>query len=220
MYITIDPYYSIDFYNECKTALENNGVEYSELISIKTPYNWYFDLNQYPIMVNYETVEDNQSRFLVTKVKPLQPVDVYRLTRFENREGPSKLHQFIENEPLREVREGGYGIFFNAISKDEILKITKELPGLKIYFFGRYFNSRYKVCLCTNSIIKNYLTMDNILVETETSLDPGRFESQLNYLIFKNKEKLIKYTETPYYENGQYVPVKYKGPRSSKDLMI
>jgi len=220
MYITIDPYYSIDFYNDCKSALDNNGVVYDELISIKTPYNWYFSLESKPVMVNYDVIEESQSRFLVTKVKPLQGVEDYRLKRFENKEGPSKIHLYIENEPLEEVRKGGYGIFFNATSKDQILQLTKDLPGLRIYFFGRYFKNRYRVCLCTNPLVKNFLTLDNILVETETSLDPGRFESQLNYLIFKNKEKLVKYTETPYYENGQYYAVKYKGDRTSKDLQI
>ena len=34
MYITVDPYYSTQFYNECLEALKNNKIEFTEHIKI------------------------------------------------------------------------------------------------------------------------------------------------------------------------------------------
>ena len=55
MFITIDPYYDIKFYNSAIEAMRNNGVEFSEFISVKSPYHWFLKLDQAPVMVNYDT---------------------------------------------------------------------------------------------------------------------------------------------------------------------
>ena len=62
MFITIDPYYDIKFYNSAIEAMRNNGVEFSEFISVKSPYHWFLKLDQAPVMVNYDTTEESKDK--------------------------------------------------------------------------------------------------------------------------------------------------------------
>ena len=216
MYYTIDPYYNTLFYNECKEALKNNGYEFKEFISIKPPYNWYFQLDQKPIMVNYDEIVPAESRYLVNTVQALRSNEEYLLLRRENDTGKNIL-RFIENEPLHESRK--YGIFFTVSSKDELFNISKEYPG-KIWFLGKYYNNKYRVCLCSNPIIKNFISKDQILLENNGEYkEPGRFEAELNFKVFRGNDMLLKFTETPYFEDGKYKQVKIKPEISSRFII-
>ena len=77
MLITIDTYYDINFYNQCKQALKNNNVKFTEFVNIKPPYNWVFEVEEKPIMINYDIV--TSKKFLIPLVKPLRPNEQYLL---------------------------------------------------------------------------------------------------------------------------------------------
>lgn len=217
MLITIDPYYDTVFYNECKQALKNNGVEFKEFINIKPPFDWYFELDQKPIMVNYDEATESESRWMVNAVQPLRPNEEYLLLRRDNDNGPKALFRFVENEPLRIARKSEYAVFFTVRNKEEAQSLSKDYPG-KIWYMGKYYNNKYRVCLATHAVVKNFLNPDQILLEKEGD-EPGRFEAELNFKVFKMNDRLIKFTETPYFEDGKYKPINIKGELSSRFII-
>lgn len=214
MYITIDPYYDIEFYNQAKEAMKNNGVEFKEFISVKPPYDWYFQLDQKPIMVDYDEASDSETRWLVNAVQPLRDNEEYLMLRRNNDNGPKALLKFVENEPMRQARLSDYAVFFTVKNRQEIESITKDYPG-RVWFMGKYYNNKFNVCLATNKMVKNFINEDQILME-KTSDEPGRFEAELNFKIFRGKDMLLKFTETPYFEDGKFNRVAIKSEVSSK----
>ena len=52
--------------------------------------------------------------------------------------GQKALLKYTENKPLKEARLSDYAVFFNVTNKEELQRITKELP-VKIYYFGKYY---------------------------------------------------------------------------------
>ena len=203
MLITIDEYYGIDFYNECRQALTNNGIAYKEYIAVKSPYNWYLDIPSTPIMVNYDVITNAQERFIVNKVEAALPNEEYILQRRQSDAGKSALVTYTLNKPLLEAQNSDYACFFNARNREQLTELSKTLG--KIYYFGRYYN-KFKVALCYNKMIKNYVDASEILTEKETSV--YQMELDLNYKVFKLNDRLRKFTNTPSFENGAYNPVK------------
>jgi len=213
-FITIDPYYTTQFYNECLAALKNNSIDYREYINIKPPYNWYLEIEETPILVNYDLATDSESRWMVNTVKPLRPSDEYLLLRRENDKGASALLKFIENEPLKKARLSKYAVFFNVQSYENALSISKEYPG-RIWYLGKYYNNKYRVCLALNETIKAFINDSDIILEKENNT-PGQFEADLNFKVFRKFDRLIKFTETPYFEDGNFKRVNIRGEYSSR----
>lgn len=202
MFYTLDNYYSVKFYNETREALKNNKIKFNEFIDIKSPYQWYFKLNDNtkPIMINYDEVEKN--RFFIRKVQALRPNEEYLLQRREDDAG-ANLKKYLFNDAFRDAEN--YGIFFHIKSKDELLKLSKDFPG-KIYYLGKYYDNKFRVCLCNNIMIKNYISPNQILLEkTQDMKEIGRFEAEFNYRILKLNDYIIKYTETIYAQNGSII---------------
>lgn len=215
-FYTIDPYYSIQFYNECKEALKNNNVAYKEFINIKPPFNWYFQLDKSPIMVNYDQSTDAENRWMVNTVKPVRPSEEYLLLRRDNDNGPKALLKFVENEPLKAARQSEYAIFFTIKNREEGERLTKDFPG-KVWFMGKYYNNKFKVCLAVHPVVKGFLNPSQILLEkTQEHNEPGKFEADLNFRIFRGNDTLIKFTETPYFFGGKYVRPKIQNDDAAK----
>lgn len=199
MFYTIDEYYDVNFYNQAKEALKNNNINFSEFLEIKNPYRWFFKLPDKvkPIMVNYDEISKN--RFLVRKVVALRPNEEYLLQRRNSSEG-SNITRYIYNDAFEDAKD--YGIFFNIKNKEELLRISKEYPG-KIYYLGKYYGNRFRVCLVNNPMIKNYINPDQILLEkTPDMKEPGRFEAEFNFKVLKQNDYIYKTIETIYAENG------------------
>jgi hypothetical protein len=237
---TIDNYYSIEQYNESLQALRNNSVNFKQLIYLRSPYQWFLDLPSSPMLMNYDIADPKVLRFLVRKVQPTTPSDAYNLIR--RNDAKQAVAKYIENEPLTEARNSKYALFFNAVSLENLKNISKNLPGTKIWYFGKHLNGRYKVALCTNKMVNNFAPPNSFLLEKDNASlgfkklggsegsqgnqgndysKPGFFEADLNYRIFKNKDFLIKYSETPYCLDGRYYPVKFQGTYddpSAKDI--
>ena len=211
--ITLDDYYPTNFYNESLEALKNNNVGYQEFINIKD-YKWYIDLPNNPVMVNYDELPRSDSRWLVTKIKPLRPNEEYLFQRRLDDTGKKAMLKYVENKPMKEARLSDYAVFFNARNKEQLQKITKEFPGT-IYYFGNYYSNKYKLCLCSNKMILNYIDKGQILLES-TSKEIGMFEAELNFKVFRGNDYLAKYTETPYFKDGNFKDVKIRDGRIHK----
>jgi len=207
MFVTIDPYNSISRFNEIKEALKNNNVDYDLFISIKPPFNWYFELKTAPIMVNYDEITHAQTRFLVNTVKPATSSDAYLLIRRNDGTGKSGFLKYTENEPLKEARTSKYGIFFTVGGRDELLALSKEYPG-KLWFLGKYYKNRFKLCLCTHPGIKLLLHPDRILLEQTNNTEAGAFEAEFNFKILRGTDYIKKFAETPYAQTGRYIQPK------------
>ena len=226
---TIDPYTSVVQYNESLQALKNNNIPVKEFISLRAPYYWYLDLPYAPMLVNYDDLEKETDRYIVSKVKPIRAQDEYLLQRRETNQGD--IAKYIENTPLKEARESRYALFFNAVGFDNLKTVSKNLPGVKIWYFGKHVNNKFRIALCTNPMIKSFAPANSFLLEKDSSskgarklggsfgsqgnqgtdyTKPGFFEADLNYRIFKKKDYLKKYSETPYFLNGEYFPVKFQ----------
>jgi len=211
MFITLDEYYPVHNYNEALEAMKNNGITPKEFISIKPPYNWYIEVPYKPILINYDELPESSERWIINKVQALRPNEEYLLRRRDDSTGANAMLKYTENEPLRESRLSEYSVFFDVRSKEQLLQITKEIP-IKIWYFGKYKNNKIRLCLCSNKMILNYLNPEQIILEKNTN-EPGRFEAELNFKIFRGMDMLQKYTETEYYLNGQQYKVSIKSDR-------
>jgi hypothetical protein len=211
MFITLDEYYPVHNYNEALEAMKNNGITPKEFISIKSPYHWYIEVPYKPILINYDELPESSERWIINKVQALRPNEEYLLRRRDDSTGANAMLKYTENEPLRESRLSEYSVFFDARNKEQLLQITKEIP-IKIWYFGKYKNNKIRLCLCSNKMILNYLNPEQIILEKNTN-EPGRFEAELNFKIFRGMDMLQKYTETEYYLNGQQYKVSIKSDR-------
>jgi len=210
MFITIDPYYDNQMFLESKEALKNNDIDFFIFINIKPPYNWYFKMQKPPIMVNHDVATADQERWMVQVINPARPAEEYLLLRRDNDNGAAALLKFIENEPLKMARKADYAVFFTIKNREEGITLSKEFPG-KIWYFGKYYKNKYRICLSTHQSIRGFLGPEEILLERGDFTSPGRFEAELNYRVFRNKDQLIKFTETPYFEDGDLIRPKIAG---------
>lgn len=204
-FITIDPYYDVNFYNKCKESLKNNKIEFTEFLEIKSPYRWFFKLSDKikPVMIDYDEIDKN--RFLVRKIQALRPNEEYLLQRKGSSEG-TNITRYIYNDAFNDAKD--YGIFINISGRDELIRLSREFSG-KIYYLGKYYGSRFKVCLVNNPMIKNYIQSNQILLEKTPDIkEPGRFEAEFNYKILKYNDFIYKTIETIYGLNGSIIKPK------------
>jgi hypothetical protein len=206
-FFTIDPYVSVTEYNQSLQALENNKIEYTEFISLFGNYNWYLSLedNQRPIMINYDPLNRTNWTKVLSKVKPLTTNDIYLLYR---RGEKSDISRFVDNDWTSEAKNKN-SIVFTIQSKEELFKLSK-LYG-KIYPLGTYINGSIKLAICFNEEIKNSIVPSRIKLEMKKH-KTGQLELKINDKILRNIDKIIKWTKTPYFENGKFYPTSPQSP--------
>ena len=197
MFITIDPYYDTKFYNSAIEAMKNNGVKFSEFISVKSPYRWVLKLEQPPVMVNFDVV--TETKWLVTRVIPNQVNQEYLVYRRSDGHGKN-IAKYINNLALTEASKSDFACFFSVKNSETVKELSKKLSS-RIYYFGKYFNGRYKVCLTCDPNVLAYVNADQVLLEKDSN-EPGRFEADFNTKVLLKKEFLVKYYEVPYAESG------------------
>lgn len=207
-YINTDPYTEVQEYNSIIEALKNNQVQYNEFISTKPPYNWYINTDHKPVFINYDEGTKNEIRFLVTKVQPLRPNEEYALKRRET-DGSSQagITKFIYNDVFKIVKNK-YALCFRYKSKQELFEITRKIKNNKIYLLGTYKGRQ--LALTYNKYVQGEISPSYIITEKQENEynGIGEFEMAINYFGLKNKDKIIKYTQTPYIMNGKYYPTK------------
>jgi len=207
-FITADPYSSATDYNYMIQALKNNKVQYNEFISTKPPYSWYINTDQKPMFINYDTGEKNDIRFLVSKIQPLRPNEEYLLKRRETDGDSAKaIVKFIENSVFNSAKNK-YALCFRYKSKEELFQLTQKIRNNKIYLIGTYKGR--KLAISYNKYTVGEITPSYIMQEKQENQynGTGEFEMAINYFGLKNKDKIIKYTQTPYIMNGKYYPTK------------
>lgn len=202
MFVTIDPYYNLNEYHKCISALKKNGVSPQIFISTKGPYNWYLkvDDKDAPKFVFYDELPSGHEKFLISSVVPNTTSD--ELHYFRREKGIAK-GKYALNDAFEDAAKADYACLFNLANKEEGLYLSRLL-GCKIWYLGKYYSNKYKVCLCTSSYIKAFVVSERILLE-KTDEGPGRFEAEFNYNVLMRKDYIQKYAQTPYFENGTYV---------------
>jgi hypothetical protein len=209
MYITVDPYYTINEYNRMLQALENNGIDYSQWVDTKMPHHWYIkiaDADQ-PKFVDFDVKPMSQERYLVSAIVPQQSQDGYLLMRRET--DPATLYsKFIMNDYWTEAMNSDYVVIFKYKSPEDIRKISQDV-GCKIYQMGVH---RWKLSMAFNKYVKGYLTADQVIFErTKKQIQEfshaGELEAEFNYRVLRNTKIEGKTIKTTYWNKGIKYPV-------------
>lgn len=201
-FITIDSYYTLPEFHKCLSALKSHDIKLQTFICTKAPYNWYFKVDDttMPKFVFYDLLPDGYERFLVSTIVPNTSADEFNLFRREK--GLSK-GRYVLNDAFKDAQMSDYACVFNLANKEEGIQLSRRLGG-RIWYLGKYYNIKYKLCICTSEYIKDFVPRERILVEKSDN-DIGRFESSVNYEIMYRKDYIQKFSQTPYFEDGQYV---------------
>lgn len=216
--ITLDNYYNVGFYNECLEALKNNSVDFEQYISTKPPYQFYLVVENEPTFVNYDKVSPTYNRHLVNVITALKPNDDYIYQRRDTYQNKKAIQHYAINDALQTGQDAGEGVFFHA-EKEEILRISKEFPR-RIFFMGRYYNRKYKVFFSDSLLVKNFLKPSQILVQDKGFKMVTELEAELNWNVFKQQDRLIKLSETPYVQNGRFYPIPSVRPEISDKYVL
>jgi len=206
--ITIDPYYSIKDYNEALNALDNNKISYDEWISTIAPYNFFLNLNgEKPIMMNYDKPTKTDWIKLVSKVKGLVPTDQVLLFRRGDKQTAAK--QYINNDVFNLALKADITIVFQYDNKEQLARLSKSYG--RIYPIGKYINGSKRLAICFDANIKNTLTPNSLLLENSSN-KLGALESEINYKVLRNRDKIIKWVKTPYWINGVFKQTRPTSP--------
>ena len=214
MFISIDDYYDIDFYNDALMALEENDVQYSEHILFQNSSipKYCLNLPSAPLMVHYNSLLPEEEKYLVSKVIPIDANSSVELYRKHGDFGKGIRKEIYLNDAFLSIEN--YAAFINISSKEEALKLSKDIP-LKIWYLGKYFN-KYKVCLITSDYFIPALKESQILLEKTEKMSIVRFEQEFNFNVLHRKDRLIKYSKTPYFEGGVF----YKPKNLTNNKMV
>lgn len=203
MFVSIDDYYDVNFYNDSLMALEENGVQFTEHILFKDKIpKFCIELPREPLMIHYNVVPLEHEKYLVSKVIPLDANSSVTLYRKKVDYGKGIRPEMYLNDALSSIEPGQYAAFVDIKSQEEAIALTKEIP-LRIYFLGKYLN-KYKVCLITSDYFIPKLKPSQILLELSEKSSVIRFEQDFNFRILQRKDRLVKYSKTPYFENGVF----------------
>ena len=203
MFVSIDDYYDVDFYNDSLMALAENDVQFTEHILFKDKIpKFCIELPREPLMIHYNVVRLEHEKSLVSKVIPLDANSSVTPYRKKVDFGKGIRPEMYLNDALSSIEVGKYAAFVDIKSQEEAIALSKEIP-LRIYFLGKYLN-RYKVCLITSDYFVPKLKPSQILLELSEKSSVVRFEQDFNFRILQRKDRLVKYSKTPYFENGVF----------------
>lgn len=218
MLISIDKFYTENFYNTCKEAMKNNKVLYTEYVSTIGTYKWYFDVPQKPFMINFEECPASERRYLVSKVIPLDMSDEYKYYR----RGDSMGHfepRYVRNDVFNFILDKE-AYLFKVKSKKQLVDLSK-VDGSKIWYLGKYYGERYRFGITTSLACRILIPSEDVLAEKKSTETSEEFELRINYNILSNKEKIIKFAKTPYFENGRwYAPLYYPEYAKQRFMVI
>lgn len=217
MLVSIDNYYSVDFYNQCLSALKNNNVQYKEYISTVGDFKWYVDIPRAPVMLNYDVCPVSEERYLVSKVITLDPDSSYKYYRRSN-----SYKHFVDRYMCNDVWgdiKGTTAWLVRIRSKNDILRFSDVDKNSKVYYLGRYLDNRLKMCVVSSPLIRSIIPREDVIMEKNDKIE--RFETDINYRVLMGKERLVKFNSTPYALNGQlYMPLYYSETDKQKFMMF
>lgn len=206
MLISIDRYYDSEFYNKCLQALANNKVPVKQFIS-STSYKWFLDVPSLPVMLNFEQIQENEKRYLLSKSIAVFPSDQYKLYRRASDYGT--LNPFMIRADYM-LSDKQYACFFNIKSFSQGHDLSKIIND-KVYYLGKYYNNKYRIALCFDPSVRTVLSSSEILYEKSPSVSWIQTELDLNYKVFMQRDYLMKFTRTPYFLNRRFETPNYYG---------
>jgi len=216
-YITFDPYYNVNEYNNFITAAKNNKVPFEEFVRIKPPHNRYLMINpkDLPKFVNYDIATKPDKTWLVSVVKPVQNNEAYYLKRRPGQD--ISYFNYILPEPLKNMHEENYVCVFRGYDQTEISQYSQRLgKGTKIFRWGKTDIKGYNVFVCFNRYIKGLVSSTRVLLEydnmgintkNKVPAHPGYIEQELNYKILVQEKLINKTFLLEYYEDGKRFPL-------------
>lgn len=205
---TIDPYTSIESYNESLSALDNNNISYTEWISTLAPYKFYLNLGgTHPVMINYDIIDKTDWKFLVSKVQPLRTNDEVLLYRRSSRK--NNIRVYINNDAFERAMKADKTLIFRYDNKEELLQLSNSY-GL-IYPLGKYINNNMKLAMCFDAQIKNVIPPNHVMLEIGKHR-VGELEAQINWKVLRNQDKITKWVLTPKFKDGKFFPTSPKSP--------
>jgi hypothetical protein len=200
---TIDPFYNIEQYNEAITALLNNGKQYVEWISTLPGYYWYLDVQgEKPLMMNYQEIDKTTWHKTVSKTLPVKAGDLVILKRREAYK--QNIGIYINNDWLN-IAKKHRSIVFNYNNREQLFRLSLDYG--RIYPLGWYYGGSLKLAISFNPKIMNSIPMNNILLDFPKHTKDGALEIAINYKALRQRDKIFKWMETPYFENGKFYPV-------------
>lgn len=210
LYITLDPYYSVQEYNTFLTAARNNGVVYEEFIYLKPPHNRYLYIQEkdLPKFINYDIASSSQKSWLISVVKPRYPNEAYILQR---RGGQDVSYwNYILPKDIVNINSNEYLCIFKAQDHSELKELSEKLGNSIIYRWGKAENKGYNIFICTNKYIKGFISSSKILLEYDGNIpkNKGYIEYDLNYKVLVREKLMNKTYELEYYQNGKRFPLK------------
>lgn len=206
MLVSIDNFYNVDFYNKCIQALLNNKIPVKQFIS-STTLKWFLDVPYPPVMLNYEVLPENERRFLLSKAIAVYPSDQYRLYR---RNGDVRTFNpfMVRADYMTDDKQ--YACFFHLKNQYDGHTLSKAL-NTTIYYIGKYYNNRYRICVCLDPAIRPLLSSGDVLYEKTEKESWVKTEIDINQRVFMLRDYLMKFTVTPYFKGNKFETPPYYG---------
>lgn len=201
--ITIDPFYNLEMFDRVLQSLKNNNIKPELFIDIRSPHNWWIDVEKTPFLDCIEAKRDDY-RFMVSKVKPVRIEQEYRCRRKFDEISFKGVTKHAINDAFRNGQKSENAYFINVNNFQHAVDLSKKYG--KIWWLGYYDNRRFRVCLCTNPYIEMEKNINILTTKKENSGSILKCELFLNEHIFQFRDRIKKYYETPYFLNGKYIP--------------
>lgn len=199
--------YDIKLYNEFLNNLKNHNIQFNEYVNSRD-YKFYLETNEIPFILNYNELNNNSRMFLISKVQGVNTQDIYnyRRTKLSNSRENLKLcindaYQYFLN------KKSEYFYFIHIQNKEKAELLSKDIG--RLYYFGTYLNNKYKIYLSNNQYLTNFIGIEDILAGSD---DLFELEMNINYNIFRLQDRIKKFSQTPYRENGTTILPKYLHP--------
>ena len=206
MLVSIDKFYNVEFYNKCIQALLNNKVPVKQFISSVT-MKWFLDVPYPPVMLNYEELQGNERRFLLAKAIAVYPNDQYKLYRRTN-DTRSFNPVMVRADYMTDDKQ--YACFFHLKNQYDGHTLSKAL-NTKIYYIGKYYNNRYRICVCLDPAVRSLLSTSDVLYEKAETEPWTKAETEINQRVFMLRDYLMKFTRTPYFSGNKFDAPLYYG---------
>lgn len=205
--------YDITLYNEFLENLKNHNIPFYEYVNIRD-YRFYLETQDAPFILNYKEIQKSSRMFLVSKVKGVNSQDIYTYRRKKVSNTKDNL-DLCYNDAYNYFlnKKSKYFYFIHIPNKEKSELLSKDLG--RLYFFGNYFNSKYKIYLTDNQYTTQFIDSEYILVGGEDLID---LEVRLNYEVLLLKDRIKKFSQTPYRENGTTILPKYVDPFFKKTI--
>lgn len=218
MLFTIDPYYGTEFFNQTLNALKNNKVKYELFVDSLQPYHFYIECQIQPVFLNYDMINSNRERNLVSLVQPLTPQNAYKFLRRDSYTGLKGLQYYTLNDQFGQMQKTKEQHIVH-MSVEDAFKVSRKYPR-KLWFLGRYLNNSRIIFQGDSLLLKNYLDVPHAVLQSKKGFGHiTELEAQINYKELQLRDRIIKLEETPYLLNGKYIHPRVQNEYGKKFIL-